>query len=75
MQNVAGPRGIRLTSAACLRHIAGKVRIVTTEAMLATLVLPEYLPTRYGGTSTFEFDPSIYTVAVAAAPAPPGKGV
>jgi len=37
-----------------------KVHVVTSDAMLATLIPKEHIPQRYGGTSSFEFDPSVY---------------
>jgi len=42
---------------------AAKVHMVTTDAMLATLIPLEFIPTTYGGSSTYEFDPSAYQVA------------
>lgn len=37
-----------------------KIRFITSNAELMTLIPPEYVPTSVGGTSTHAFDPSTY---------------
>jgi len=41
-------------------RMRAKVKMVTSDKELCSLVPPEYVPTWYGGQDTFEFDPSIY---------------
>ena len=40
-----------------------QVHLLTSEALLREHIPDAYVPVRYGGTSTFEFDPAVYEPA------------
>jgi len=51
---------LRMVSPLMDPRTVSKVHLLTSEALLREHIPDAYVPVRYGGTSTFEFDPAVY---------------